>query len=501
MNILFHINHPAQFHLLKNTLFDLEQAGYKIKIIARQKDVLTQLLDEAELDYINVLPEGKKTNMLSLFISQVKQYLKIKKIAQKFKPELLVGTSFILPFVSRKLNIPFINLVEDDHAVIPFYATITYRFSTIILAPEVCQTGKWKTKKIGYNGYHELAFLHPNHFTPNKKIAQKFLDLSRKNFFIRFTSFTAHHDYGKQGISKDIATEIIDLLSHYGDVHISSEAELPDKFHRYKLKIPTGDIHHLLAHCDLVIGDSQSMAMEAGVLGIPSIRINDYADKISVLEELEHKYKLTVAFQPNKKEEILDKVNEYLTDKDLKSTFTQRKTQLIKDKIDVRQLLTWLLSNYPSSSERLKKDKEYQYRFGGTKELKTESYIKTRKRNFTISPLLIYLCLLMIAYIFPQSKSITLNNYNLLDIRLDHLFHVIALIPIPILIYIKIRKNRFKWSVTLAASFLIAILLEFIHLLVPYRAFTFPDLISNGIGVMIGYLIIYIMKHKKPSKK
>ena len=41
------------------------------------------------------------------------------------------------------------------------------------------------------------------------------------------------------------------------------------------------------------------MAVEAAMLGTPSLRFNDFAGKIGVLEELEHKYELTFAIPPS----------------------------------------------------------------------------------------------------------------------------------------------------------------------------------------------------------
>ena len=42
-----------------------------------------------------------------------------------------------------------------------------------------------------------------------------------------------------------------------------------------------------MAFASLYIGDSQTMAAEAGVLGVPFVRFNDFVGRIGYLRELE----------------------------------------------------------------------------------------------------------------------------------------------------------------------------------------------------------------------
>ena len=87
---------------------------------------------------------------------------------------------------------------------------------------------------------------------------------------------------------------------------------------KYRLKINPLDIHHVITFASLYIGDSQSMAVEAAMLGVPSIRFNDFAGKISVLEELEHKYGLTYGIKTDQPERLFEKINELLAMPNLK---------------------------------------------------------------------------------------------------------------------------------------------------------------------------------------
>ena len=48
---------------------------------------------------------------------------------------------------------------------------------------------------------------------------------------------------------------------------------------KYIINIDPIDIHHIMAYANFHIGDSQTMAAESGVLGIPFIRVNDFVGK------------------------------------------------------------------------------------------------------------------------------------------------------------------------------------------------------------------------------
>lgn len=48
----------------------------------------------------------------------------------------------------------------------------------------------------------------------------------------------------------------------------------------------------MMAFASLYIGDSQTMAAEAGILGVPFVRFNDFVGRIGYLRELEDKYEL-----------------------------------------------------------------------------------------------------------------------------------------------------------------------------------------------------------------
>lgn len=340
MKILFHLGHPAHFHLFKNSISELKALGHQTIIVIKKKDVLEDLLQQADWDYVNCLPEGKKRGKLNLISTQWKQIRVIRRLAKKEHIDLLCGTSAAISVVGKMLGIPSYNFNEDDAEAVPLYAKMAYPWATKIFAPRVCSVGKWESKKIAYESYHELAYLHPDHFSPSLDIAQKYLDPFEPFFILRFAQLTAHHDRGVGGISRELAQKITSLLLPHGKVYISSEKALDKELEAFVLKINPLDMHHVLAFSKIFIGDSQTMAAEAAVLGVPMIRCTDFVGKISYLNELENNYGLGYGFRPDQGAELLQKLTEMLGNPNLKSEFQKKRTKMLAEKTDLSKFIT-----------------------------------------------------------------------------------------------------------------------------------------------------------------
>lgn len=363
MKILFYLGHPAHYHLFKNIIKKLQRNNHETIIVIKKKDILEDLLDNDGLKYINILPEGRKDKKLLILLGLLKRDLRLAKIVTKRNIDVMVGSEPALAQVGRLFAIPSITMVEDDTKVIPYFAYSTYPFTNCILAPVTCNIGKWSKKKISYNGYQKLSYLHPNHFNPNLKKIVKFIEKDERYFILRLSKLKAYHDFGYKGLNPEIVRHLLDMLLKYGKVYISSERELEPEFERYGLNLKPNDIHHALYYAEMYIGDSQSMAMEAAILGVPSIRFSDFAGKISVLEELEYRYKLTYGIRTYEPDKLYAKIKELLALPHLKKEWQKRRQKMLSDKIDVTAFFVWFVENYPDSAEVMKENPDYQLQF------------------------------------------------------------------------------------------------------------------------------------------
>ena len=103
----------------------------------------------------------------------------------------------------------------------------------------------------------------------------------------------------------------------------------------------------------MLIGDSQTMTTEAGILGTPAIRCNSFVgdDDMGNFIELEKKYGLIYSYRdPN---EALNKSLELLKNDNLKREWQKKREKLLNEKIDVTKFMVELIENYPQSFHEL----------------------------------------------------------------------------------------------------------------------------------------------------
>ena len=363
MNILFYLGHPAHYHLFKHVISYFKEKGHGVHVLIKKKDVLEDLLDEEGVEYLNIFPKTRGGSKMAMAKTILKRNYLLMNYCRKNKPDLLVGTSVENTHIGKLLGIPSINVNEDDHDVVPLYSQLSYPLANTILAPSSCSTGRWEYKTIHYEGYHELSYLHPQQFTPDRRIAEKYIDPARKSFLIRFAKLNAHHDKGIRGISPEIADNIIKKLEPQGKVYITSEKKLDRQFEPYRININPIDMHHVMAFSHLYIGDSQTMAAEAGVLGTPFIRFNDFVGRIGYLNELENRYQLGYGISPSEPEKLFSVIDFLLDMRSSKEFFQARRMTMLKDKINVNRFLIWFLENFPKSKQIMNRMPAYQHNF------------------------------------------------------------------------------------------------------------------------------------------
>ncbi len=337
MRVLFQLGHPAHFHLFKNTIADLQRDGHETFILIRKKDILEDLLKKSGMPYINILPSGKK----SVFTLMLRLW-RVFWFTLTHRVDVLVGSTPEVAQVAWLLRRRSVVMAEDDASIVPQFIKVVKPFVDNYLSPVSCNNGVLERATTHYEGFHKLAYLHPNRFSPDSAVVDKYFDHSNPYFLLRFAQLNAYHDVSANahGINDKIAVKLIEILSPHGKVFITSERELSPELECYRLNINPLDIHHLMAFATLYIGDSQSMAVEAAMLGTPSIRFNDFAGKIGVLEELEKKYQLTIGIPSSDPERLYNTVKEMIDTDNLREVYQARRQQMLEDKIDVATFFT-----------------------------------------------------------------------------------------------------------------------------------------------------------------
>ena len=350
MKILIDVGHPSSVHFFRNAVSILSEKGNEIKITARNKDVTINLLDAYNLDYEIVGTNKKGFFKKAIYAAKIEK--NIYDVCKKFQPDILIGASgnFYITHVAKMLGRPSI-IFEDSEPDSSIY-WLCKPFATYFCTPVNFSIDLGQYKHIRYKGYKELAYLHPNYFRADESVLQELgLKKDDKFFLLRFVAWSAAHDVGHKGLSLEDKRLFVKKLENYGKVYISSEAELPPELEDHKLKISPHKVHDLLYYAHMFVGDSQTMATEASILGVPTVRSNSLVGTMSNFKELEEKYGLMYSIKDSRK--ALIKALELQKDENLKQKWNEKRERLLRDKIDVTAFIVDLIERYPQSCNEL----------------------------------------------------------------------------------------------------------------------------------------------------
>ena len=269
MRVLFDFVHPANSLVFFHTLRSLKAEGADVKIVSRNKDVLVPLLNEFGFEHtpISTAGEGK----IGLAKELIQRDFRLWNIARRFRPDVMVGYGGVaISHVGKLTAIPSLSFYDTEHAKLQIQLAVP--FITEWHVPESWRGMEAPGRTFHFKGGKQLAYLHPDHFRPDPDIASAAgWDSSRDNFLVRTVSWKAAHDDGLSGISPDRLRAIVAHLSQIGKVHISAEGELPSDLEPMRYRASPAKFHHLLGHCRLYCGESDTIASEAVMLGVPAL--------------------------------------------------------------------------------------------------------------------------------------------------------------------------------------------------------------------------------------
>ena len=358
MKILITVGHPAHVHFYKNFIREVQKRGHEVAVLAAKKEVSIALLRSYNLEY-TLVSEQNNRGILRLF-DQFSHEFNIYKFAKEFRPDIITGIGgTAAAHVAKLLRCTSIIFTDSEPAKLA--NAITFPFANVICTPS-CYRDQIGEKQIRYNGYHELAYLHPNWFTPDPTVLTE-LGLAEGDPFIivRFVSWQASHDVGHHGIRDKVG--LVKTLEQYGRVLITSEGMLPPELRPYQVRISPEKMHDLLYYATLLVSDSQTMTTEAAVLGTPAVRSNSFVGENDMgnFIDLENNYNLI--FNCASESAGLDAAIKILNTPGVKDEWAKKREKLLGDKIDVTAFMVWFVENYPRSFAEMREHPEAQYSF------------------------------------------------------------------------------------------------------------------------------------------
>lgn len=338
MRILIDILHPAHVHFFRNFRAEMTNRGHQVCITARDKDRSVELLQAFGLPYQQI---SRQKSGAGLAVEMGQRTARLMSVMRRFRPDVMtgiMGPSIALAGAVRR--VPAVVFYDTEFAVQT--NRIVYPLAHSVCTPDSYQ-GKVPGRHLQYAGYHELAYLHPNRFQPDPAVLGDFgIGPDEPYSIVRFVSWQAVHDRKERGLTAKQKLHLVEVLQRRGRVLISSESPLEG--HLADLAVPgrVEQIHHLIAHARLVVGESATMSSEAAVLGVPAVYIattgRGYTD------DEERRYGLVRHFTEDKYDLALSAVEEISAEP--AETWRTARQRLLDEKIDVT---AWMIDYFETS--------------------------------------------------------------------------------------------------------------------------------------------------------
>lgn len=269
MKVLVDVCHPAHVHFFKHPIREWRDEGHDVVVTSRVKDCALPLLDALGIPHQPLSGLGAG-GALGLARELAVRDAAMIRVVRRERPDVLValGGTFAAHagFLTRTPSVVFY-----DTECARLQNLLTYPFAHRVVVPR-CYAGWLPPWHQRYPGYHELSYLRPNRFSPARDMAvANGLAPAGDTFMVRCVSWKANHDLGERGWSVATLRTVVAFLAERGRVLISSEAGLPDDLKAQQYSGDPSALHHVLAHCRLLVGESATLASEAAVLGVPAV--------------------------------------------------------------------------------------------------------------------------------------------------------------------------------------------------------------------------------------
>jgi predicted glycosyltransferase len=335
MTFLFDLQHPAHLHFFRPLIERLEAEGHHVHITARDKDILVTLAAQYGIK-MTVFGVAKK-GVFNLGKEWIYRQWRLNKIIRKLKPDMMMAIAgTFISLLGKLRRIPTYIFYDTEHATIS--NLLSYPFATCIYVPR-CYRKNIRWKHVRYNGYHEIAYLHPQYFKPDESVLKE-VGLKPGEIFtlVRFVGWGAGHDIGRFGLTTRNKIKAVKELSAYSRIFISSEGLLPPELETYRLQLEVSKIHSLMAYAALIFGESATMVSEGVVLGVPGVYIDPVGRGYT--DEQQQQYGIVFNFTHREQSEAIEKgVSILANSRNEKDKWREIGKRIINEKINVTDML------------------------------------------------------------------------------------------------------------------------------------------------------------------
>ncbi|AGN02207.1 hypothetical protein L593_11310 [Salinarchaeum sp. Harcht-Bsk1] len=331
MRVHFDVTHPAHVHLFRHAIESLAAEGHAVGVTAREKEVTTALLDAYGIEH-EVLSR-KREAAWALGPEWGVRTLRTLDYVRRFDPDVVVSqlnpSAVGAATLTRTPSVVF-----HDSETAGRLADVLAPLTDVVCSPTGVQQRLGDNHRF-YDGFHELAYLHPDRFEADPDLLAEYgVDSEASYAVVRFVSMGAYHDVGEAGLAREQKRRLVETLAEHGPVYVSSEGEPPADLPGDSVPVPPDAIHHLLANASVFVGDSDTMAIEAAVLGTPTVRVDSFGDGdvLGCFNELE---RFDLVHSTTDGDEAVERAAELADDPAATDRWRRRRDRLLDETVDV----------------------------------------------------------------------------------------------------------------------------------------------------------------------
>ncbi len=333
MRVLIDITHPVNVHFFKNLIFDLDRAGHRVLVTARDKDVTKNLLVQLGIDHIVI--SRKARGIAGMAVELGIRNFRLYNLARDFAPDVMVAAEAGVSIgpVGAALKIPRVVFDHADGAELQ-------RLVGLPFATTICTgtgyRGRHGRRQKKFRGFLAQAYLDPRRFRPDTgPLLAAGIDPKRPFAVIRLVKWKASHDLGRNGIASSALMAAVHRLSRRARVLITSERPLDNDLLSFANPLHARHLHDLLASAGACISEGGTVAVEAGILGTPAVFCNTY--NFGYLNSLEKKFQLIR--RAENLASAVDLADQWLADPQSKTRQQDRRDHLFKSTDDVHGIM------------------------------------------------------------------------------------------------------------------------------------------------------------------
>ena len=268
--VVISILHIPHLNFFINLIKLLEKKGIEMIIIIRPRGRLLDVFKSELPNTEYILIGHHKSSFIGKIWDIIYRDIALCKLLKKIDFSVAISCGdHCLTHATRILSKPSISFSDDLLEYKMGYYLFKYTCEKIVIPDSIPIS---RNNVFKYKGSKQLSYLHPNYFTPKRKVLSEYSINENKYVFMReIKTNTLNYNHLKSGISLELCKKIRN--KGYSIILSLEDKSKKRAFSKYctLLEEPVSDIFSLMYFSAFSICSGDSVARECSFLGVPTI--------------------------------------------------------------------------------------------------------------------------------------------------------------------------------------------------------------------------------------